>query len=105
LAQAERLIIVSQLTIWGLSPWVKAVLERSLANLLPFMTKKNGQWFHEPRQPHPLSLLALFYGPVQPKVWALAQSMIKAIGFNLSTNPTESRLFSSAEELEASYCP
>ncbi|MDR1578108.1 MAG: hypothetical protein LBT86_07780 [Deltaproteobacteria bacterium] len=104
LAQTDHLILVSRLSVWGVSPEVKAVLERGLPNLLPFMAQKMGVLLHDPRHPHPWALTAVFYGPLETERQDLAQAMIEAIGLNLASNPIKCH-FISELKLETQFCP
>jgi hypothetical protein len=61
-AAHDELILVSRLVFGGLSPDVKAVMDRSIGYLLPFFRIVKGEMHHSLRYENPLDLRYIFYG-------------------------------------------
>lgn len=63
---SSRLVIVSRLVFGGLSPRVKAVMDRSIGFILPFFNTVEGEMHHNQRYEHSLRLCYIFYGEDMP---------------------------------------
>jgi hypothetical protein len=65
IGRCRELILLSRLTFGGLSPSVKAVMDRSIPGLLPFFTIVNGKSRHASRynRTEPFHLSYYFYAP------------------------------------------
>jgi len=61
LNDADELIIVSRLCYGSYSPDIKALIDRSIPNLLPFFEIKDGKMVHERRSGKALKLRCFFY--------------------------------------------
>lgn len=57
----DEIVIISKLTFGGLSPDVKAVLDRSIGYMLPFFRIVKGEMHHKQRFPSSPSLTYHFY--------------------------------------------
>jgi hypothetical protein len=86
----DELCVVSRLVFGGFSPAVKAVVDRSLAHILPFFEIKGGVMRHVNRSPRPFRLKAVFYGTAgDPESEALARTIVEANAANLSASGWE----------------
>lgn len=82
----DEIIIISRLTFGGLSPDVKAVLDRSIGYMLPFFRTLEGEMHHVQRFPSSPSLIYLFYqaaGKAAQK--ETAQKLAEANGVNFGS--------------------
>jgi hypothetical protein len=59
----DEILIVSRMVFGGLSPDVKAVLERSIGFMLPFLRNVNGEMHHTMRYEKLPDLHYIFYSP------------------------------------------
>lgn len=66
LPYSERLVVVSRLVFGGLSPRVKAVMDRSIGFILPFFNMVDGEMHHSRRYEKPPALCYIFYGEDLP---------------------------------------
>jgi multimeric flavodoxin WrbA len=83
LGHCDELVLVSRCCYGGFSPFVKNVLDRSISQLLPYFTIRNGEMHHTMRYPHALRVRAYFYAdgiPEQDK--ARARSLMQANAIN-----------------------
>ncbi len=103
LPRADELTIISRLVFGGLSPNVKAVLDRSIGYVLPFFRYVDGEMHHAPRYANRLSLRYLFYGEDMPEAEKeTARQLIQANTINLHAEKSHIGFFGSPEEaLEA----
>lgn len=62
LAAAEAVTIISRCCYGGFSPFVKNVLDRSIAYVHPDFEMRNGEMHHKKRYDHPIRLKVWFYG-------------------------------------------
>lgn len=67
MAHHEKVIIISRLVFGGLSPNVKAVLDRSIGYILPYFRIVDGEMHHVQRYPKKLTLSYMFYGENLPE--------------------------------------
>ncbi|TVP97335.1 MAG: flavodoxin family protein [Acholeplasmatales bacterium] len=58
----ETLLIVSRVLYGSESPFVKSVLDRSIAYVLPLFTIRKGRMLHRQRYKHKPAMTVLFYG-------------------------------------------
>ncbi|MDR2350220.1 MAG: flavodoxin family protein [Deltaproteobacteria bacterium] len=100
LAEHDEILIVSRLVFGGFSPEVKAVLERSLPFVLPFMSIRDGKTAHERRRRNVFVLKTAFYGEGSGETVCLAGRMTLANSFNLGAERHESRYFPDAGTAE-----
>ncbi|MCE5234965.1 MAG: flavodoxin family protein [Clostridiaceae bacterium] len=84
ISRHDELIIISKLTFGGLSPDVKAVLDRSIGYMLPFFRIVGGEMHHVQRFPSSPSLTYHFYqtaGKTAQKQTAQKLAAANAINF------------------------
>jgi hypothetical protein len=63
MARRPRLVVASRLVLGGLSPAVKAVMDRSIGFLLPYLKVAGGRTRHETRYGREIALRYIFHGP------------------------------------------
>ncbi|MCL2592984.1 MAG: flavodoxin family protein [Defluviitaleaceae bacterium] len=96
----EEVIIISELVFGGLSPNVKAVLDRSIGFILPFFCKVNGEMHHKQRYDKRPNLKYMLYGEKMPEAEKVtAQKLIKANATNLGADKFSVEFYNSTAEL------
>jgi len=95
--------IISRLTYGGYSPSVKAALDRSIGNMLPYFSMRNGEMHHRLRYP-PNRFACYFYGEdISDRQMAIARRLVKANAINLGCESFFVGFYKSFEELEAAF--
>ncbi|MDR1642133.1 MAG: flavodoxin family protein [Clostridiales bacterium] len=87
-------IILSRLVFGGLSPDIKAVMDRSIGFVLPFFRIVKGEMHHVPRVEHPPDLRYVFYGAdMTEREKETAKALAKANSINLASGRSEIQFF------------
>lgn len=82
--KADELVIISEYTYGGFSPFVKNVIDRSIGWVLPFFEIKNGEMHHKSRYPEEKPITFIFRGSgLTENDKKLARSYVKAVCTNL----------------------
>lgn len=101
MATHEQLIIVSRMVFGGLSPEIKAVVDRSIGFILPYFRIVEGEMHHQQRYETAPALFYLFYGlDISQQEVEIASKLVKANGLNFSAPSAEVAFFASPLELE-----
>lgn len=96
----QEIIVISQLVFGGLSPNVKAVLDRSIGFILPFFNNVGGEMHHKQRYKKRPSLRYMFYADLIPDgEKTTAERLIKANAVNLGAKTASVHFYRSAAEL------
>lgn len=82
----SQVVVISRLVFGGLSPDVKAVLDRSIGFILPFFRIANGEMHHVKRYEKSPDLLCLFYGDINRCEKETAQKLVAANTLNFSSD-------------------
>ena len=86
LGESEELIIISRVCYGGFSPFVKNVLDRNIAYILPFFTIRNNQTHHKSRYKNRLKLSVIAYGTdITTKEKDTFSKLVIANGINFNT--------------------
>ncbi len=85
LGACRELILISRCVYGGYSPEVKAVIDRSIGNSLPFFHIVHGEMHHPRRYDNALTLTVHFYGSMDEKERDLATRLVEANHRNLGT--------------------
>jgi hypothetical protein len=97
--QCGELIIVSRMVFGGLSPDIKAALDRSIGFVLPFFRIVEGEMHHVPRFEHPPDMRYVFYGAdITEREKETAKALVAANSRNLASGKAEIRFCSSVHE-------
>ena len=84
LSKCNQLIIISQCTYGGYSPFVKNVLDRSVCPyLLPYFRTKKGETHHPKRYNNNIAFSVHFYGKVSEAEKETARKLVRANKNNL----------------------
>ncbi len=90
IAACEEIILISQCTYGGYSPFVKNVLDRSIGYIHPDFTIREGEMHHKRRYPQRLHMTAHFYGEdLTPEEQSTAADLVQANGLNLDTDKNQ----------------
>lgn len=98
LASCDELFLVSRCVYGGLSPEVKAAMDRSIGYMLPFFRIVNDEMHHTMRYPVALRLRVFLYGnDLLAEERAAAEELVKANALNLGAEASSVRFFASPE--------
>ena len=100
LSKVTDLVLVSRCTFGGYSSFVKGILERTNAYLLPFLQVRGGKMRQKPRYKNHLQIKAVFYGSgmtEQEKMTAVKLVNVNAV--YLSGQVEEIFFFNEKEEI------
>ena len=99
--QSDELIIISKNCYGGFSGEVKNILDRSIADSLPFFTFRNGEIHHCRRYPKSkVNLIVYFYGDMTDKEKVLADKLVKANGVNAAYKSTKLYIVEHIEDIK-----
>lgn len=98
----REIVIISELVFGGLSPNIKAVLDRSIGFILPFFCNVGGEMHHKQRYENRPNIRYLFYAKsISDGEKATAQKLVKANAINLGADKFSAEFYNSpAEALE-----
>ncbi|MDR1247397.1 MAG: flavodoxin family protein [Clostridiales Family XIII bacterium] len=95
----DELIFLSRLVFGGLSPDIKAVLDRSIGFVLPFFRKLNGETHHVRRYDKSPAFRYIFYGvDITDKEKETAKKLAAANALNFGSERFSVSFFSSIPE-------
>jgi multimeric flavodoxin WrbA len=101
IAKHDELLVISRMTFGGLSPSVKAVLDRSIGYMLPFFHTVNGEMHHARRNSKPFALQYVFYGtPMSESDKDTAQKLAAANALNFGAEEYSVRFYPSIDAIE-----
>ncbi|MCL2508313.1 MAG: NAD(P)H-dependent oxidoreductase [Oscillospiraceae bacterium] len=100
LAKADAFTIVSRCFYGGLSPDVKATLDRFIGHVLPWFTTVNGEMHHVPRYDRKVKLTYHLYGDITEPERETALRLAAANAVNLHAARHTVRFYAEADELE-----
>jgi hypothetical protein len=83
IAEHDALVVISRLVFGGLSPAVKAVIDRSIGYMSPLFRIVEGEMHHRMRTKHHLSLRVVFYGNADERERSTAEKLVRSIALNL----------------------
>lgn len=84
LAACDELFIVSRCVFGGLSPDIKAVLDRSIGYLLPYFRIIHGEMHHVPRYNKEMKMEYILYGDITNQEQQTAKRMAEANALNFN---------------------
>ena len=99
MASHKELVVVSRIVFGGVSPEVKAVLDRSIGYMLPFFRIIKGEMHHVQRYERGPDLKYIFYGEeIVQKEKEIAEKLIEANALNFGSDICTAVFCSSQEE-------
>lgn len=99
-SRCNEVIFVCRCVYGGLSPFVKNVLDRSLAYVQPDFLIRGGEMHHKRRYLNRVKCSAVFYGDTTEKERQTAQHIIAAVMDNFDGDVGSVRFFASYEDME-----
>ena len=100
MATHEELVIVSRMVFGGVSPEVKAVLDRSIGFILPFFRIVGGEMHHVQRHEHTPNLKYAFYGPdISAQNKEIAKKLVAANGVNFGSHMCTALFYNRPEDI------
>jgi hypothetical protein len=101
-AAQDEIVVFSRLVFGGLSPDAKAVLDRSIGNLLPYFREANREMHHALRHERIFALRYVFYGSdITEAEKATAKKLAVANALNYGSELREVSFYQSAQEAGA----
>lgn len=101
MSRCDELIIVSECTYGGFSPFVKNVLDRSISYVSPHFTIRNKELHHKRRYDNVITINAYLYGAdITEKEKETAVSLIKANAINYDGNVGRVQFFNSVADVK-----
>ncbi len=97
-AKCGEVVIISPVYCGGYSYKVKAVIDRSIGYLLPYLRIVGGEMHHQLRYNKKLKFTVLFYGPHDSEEEEIARAVVRANAVNFGTDNYTVRFFETAEE-------
>jgi multimeric flavodoxin WrbA len=99
LSRCGELVVLSRMAFGGLSPDVKAVIDRSIGFVQPFFRYVNGEMHHVERYPNPPDFRYVFYGDAMTKrEKETAQKLAAANSLNLGSGRSTAEFYRTARE-------
>jgi len=100
LARADKLTVVSRCYYGGLSPDVKAMIDRHIGYMLPYFHVHEGEMHHVPRYSQSFALIWHLYGGITEAERGTARRYCAANARNMHASGHTICFYASAEELE-----
>lgn len=102
-SKSDEVIIISKCFYWGFSPFVKNVMDRSIAYVLPFFETRNGEMHHKSRYDHRLVMKVWLYGEnITDEEKQTAEALIKANAINLACSFSQVNIVGDFKEITLS---
>lgn len=100
MSQCDEMILISKCFYGGYSPFVKNVLDRSIAYIHPYFTLRNGEMHHKSRYSDQIKLTVHFYGnDITPEERNTAIKLVPANGLNLNVKEHSVHFYDNLEEM------
>lgn len=100
ISQCEELILISKCCYGGFSPFVKNVLDRSIAYIHPYFTLRGGEMHHKNRYEEQFKLTVRFYGKdITAEEKNTAVKLVPANGLNLNVKEHAVYFYDNIEEM------
>ncbi len=100
LAGASRFTVISEICYGGYSPFVKNVIDRSIACFLPFFMIKDGKMRHTARKGRVSSFRVLAYGSAEPEEFKAFERLAALNAMNLGTKDHSFKAVKAPTELK-----
>ena len=98
----DEFVVISRMVFGGLSPDVKAVLERSIGHISPFFRIVNGEMHHVLRYDGIFAMRYIFYGQdMGEREVEIARRLTAANALNMGAEKWSAFFCPSADEIEA----
>ena len=101
IAKCNELILISPVLFGCYSESIKAVIDRSIPYILPYLRIVGGEMHHKMRYKHSFKLTVLFYGKCDMEERQIAESLVRANSVNFGAKSCEVRFFDGFEKLRS----
>ncbi len=98
LAECDEFVIISPIYCGGYSYKVKAVIDRSIGYLMPYLRIVQGGMHHKMRYKNSFKLTVCFYGECDAEEEEIARAVTAGNAVNFGANNYETLFFETAEE-------
>ena len=95
------MILISPILFGCYSESIKAVIDRSIPYILPYLRIVGGEMHHKMRYKHSFKLKVLFYGECDDEERQIAESLVHANSMNFGATSYEVKFFDELEELRS----
>lgn len=99
MAKCDEVILISPILFGGYSENIKAVIDRSIPYVLPYLRIVGGEMHHKMRYKHGFKLTVLFYGQCDSEERQIAVNLVRANSVNFGAKSYVVRFFDGIEEL------
>ena len=101
IAKCDEMILISPILFGCYSESIKAVIDRSIPYILPYLRIVGGEMHHKMRYKHSFKLKVLFYGECDDEERQIAESLVHANSMNFGATSYEVKFFDGLEELRS----
>ena len=99
MSQSSEVVIISPVCYGSYSANIKAVLDRSIAYILPYFRIVRNEMHHKMRYENPFKLNVCFYGACDEEEKQIAECLVKANALNLGAGSSQVTFYSSIYEV------
>lgn len=104
MSSCSEMIVISRCLYGGFSPFVKNVLDRSIAYIHPYFTRRNGEMHHRSRYDKQVRWTVLFYGDdITPDERKTAERLVSANGVNFNAKENSVRFYKCYEDMRGEF--
>lgn len=101
ISKCDEMILISPIIFGCYSESIKAVIDRSIPYILPYLRIVGGEMHHKMRYKHSFKLTVLFYGKCDMEERQIAESLVRANSVNFGAKSYEVRFFDGIEKLRS----
>lgn len=101
ISKCDEMILISPIIFGCYSESIKAVIDRSIPYILPYLRIVGGEMHHKMRYKHAFKLTVLFYGKCDLEERQIAESLVRANSVNFGAKSYEVRFFDGIEKLRS----
>ncbi len=101
ISKCDEMILISPILFGCYSESIKAVIDRSIPYILPYLRIVGGEMHHKMRYKHSFKLTVLFYGKCDLEERQIAESLVRANSVNFGAKSCEVRFFDGIEKLRS----
>lgn len=101
ISKCDEMILISPILFGCYSESIKAVIDRSIPYILPYLRIVGGEMHHKMRYKHSFKLTVLFYGKCDLEERQIAESLVRANSVNFGAKSYEVRFFDGIEKLRS----
>lgn len=104
LSGCDEMIVISKCLYGGFSSFVKNVLDRGIAYIHPYFTRRNGEMHHRKRYDSKVKWTVFFYGEdITPDERKTAEMLIPANGVNFNSRESSVRFYNNYKEIRGDF--